>query len=162
MGNYYSKHAGPELKAVLDKLSEQTDAERHNLSDEIDVALVSCDQAFKVWVAVCQDGVADTKNKSGKSVANIEARTKAESYLRSCYEHRSKIIETDAKIKSKSGAYLPASNAKYLADQIVRGIINIVDKEAGMPELAKKLLKHIEHLRVDTDLNGNKVIVSID
>ncbi len=162
MGNYYSRHAGPKLKAVLDELSLRTDAERHDLKDEIDVALISCDQAFKVWVAVCQDGVADTKTKGGKPVANVEARTKAESYLRACYEHRAKIIETDAKIKSKSGAYLPASNAKFLADQIVRLIINTVGKEAEMPELAQKLLKQIEHLRVDADLNGNKVIVSID
>ena len=154
--NFYSKYAGTKLKEVLERLEKEDDSVRHDLAGEIDIARVSCTEAFKVFDKVIFQGVADN------GTPNIAARTAAESYLRACIDHLAKVTETDAKIKSKSLGQVPVLNIKFVCDKLLQIVYKRVEQEAELPDLAKLILGDIENMELADQSTSKRITVNIE
>jgi len=153
---FYSKYAGTKLKAALEELEKEDDSVRHDLAGEIDVARISCREAFKVYDAIVFEGKADN------GTPNVAARTAAESYLRACIDHIAKITETDAKIKSKSAGQVPVLNIKFVCDKLLQIIFKRVEQEAELPDLAKLILGDIENMELADQSTSKRITVNIE
>jgi hypothetical protein len=164
MPNFYSRVAGPKLTDLLDELENNPEL-KTGLADEIALAKTMCLRAAAMYSEVCERGVLDAKVTDDKgnvtTVMNLEARAKAGAFLKETMEFQSQLVERWAKVEMMKKDKIPAANAKYLANQILRIIHKRLEVENNLPDIAKLILQDIADLRV-LDNTAPKVMLQLE
>jgi hypothetical protein len=150
MRNFYSKYAGPTLKARLEELAQNDDV--MDLSGEIDVSRGMAAEALVYLEAIAQD----TEGK-----VSAETRALALSTARTALSHVAHLVEKMAKVTSvKAQGGFTAQQIPWLAYQITL----ILQKEVNDEAVVKRVVDSLDQLKLpaDSKVNPRIKLLSLD
>lgn len=134
MIHFYSKNAGPQLRALLEELASRGD-ERLSLAGEIDASRALSLQAFKLF---------DAATSSDK--ASIETRLAAASHLRSSMEAVGDLAVRAARIAALSNETVRVEAIGWVVEQVAAVIDRVVREER--PDLADAAVEAIKGIKL--------------
>lgn len=109
--SFYSRRAGPTLKARLEELREANPSERHSLADEVDLARLIAERNVQIYEA------AVLENKGSD-----ELKAEASACLRAALNHVSDLVSKAAKVHAVSNSVIELEHIDYIIAQMTRAI----------------------------------------
>jgi len=147
MGKFYSQHAGPKLRELMEKAAAAGD-ERLLLDEEIDFSRTLALRSIQLFETACLDETESAKTSVDLKAAAIAGARNAMSHIADLVMKAAKIRALDA-----NSAIAPA------LDFVVQQVVKAVEDEVAVtdPILAKRLTDRLRDIRLPE--NTNAVIV---
>lgn len=157
--NFYSKHAGPQLKSLLKEL-DTTKEERFDLAQEVDMIRIAGQKAAIAFEQICVIGVLDTKDEdTGVTTPNIVARAQATQLVKDSMREVGNIVAQMAKVEVLTKEKISVANIKWICDRICRIINEYVGTDN--PELSERIVQAIKDIRTEGQ-TGPTVVLEVD
>lgn len=148
MAGFYSKHAGPKLKQLMEAAADGG-KDRLSLDEEIDLTRTLALRAIQLYEVACLDETQSAKTSVDQKAAAIAGARNAMSHVADLVTKAAKIRALDANL-----AVAPA------VDFVVQQVLKAIEEEIvpSDKELADRVIARIDEIRLP-DTGGPTTIV---